>query len=127
MSAAAFLTVADLEAFALPVPVAAQAAMIEDVYAVAVQAAPCLAAPDALSPQGIAAVRAVLRGAVLRWADHAGRDARSMTAGPFTIGPSASAAAEASKPRLWPSEISQLTKVCTAGQGTGRARMGWLG
>ena len=119
-----FLSVADLS----PLTKAsdeALAVMIEDVEALAVDAAPCLADPAMLTEAQAAAVRAVLRGAVLRWADYMTRDDRQMAAGPYSIGPAPGSSGER-KPLLWPTEVGQLQGVCS-GVRRGRAKLGWLG
>lgn len=107
-----FLTVADLS----PLTAAsdeALAVMIEDVEALAVDAAPCLADSTSLTEVQVSAVRAVLRSAVLRWADYTMRDDRQMTSGPYSIGPAPGSQGER-KPLLWPTEIAKLQGVCAA-------------
>jgi len=98
--------------------------MIADVEALAVRAAPCLADPDYLSSGMLDAVVAILRGAVLRWSEFATRDARSMSAGPFTIGGSPGYNNQERKPLLWPSEVASLRDFCPGARGT--AYVGWL-
>lgn len=120
----ALLTVSDFSLF-LPdgrVSDGQLAAMIADVEALAVQAAPCLTGP--LSEAQAAAALAILRGAVLRWVDYLGRDDRQMAAGPFSIGPAAGSSER--KPLLWPSEIADLQAVCRGSSGRGRSFLGWL-
>lgn len=97
--------------------------MIEDVEALAVESAPCLAAPGALTAAQTAAVRAVLRGAVLRWAERTMRDDRQMIAGPYSVGPVPGSQGER-KPLLWPSEVGQLQGVCAAVTGRASSRVG---
>ena len=107
-----FLSVADLSPLTSATD-EALAVMIEDVEALAVDAAPCLADPAMLTEAQAGAVRAVLRGAVLRWADYMTRDDRQMTAGPYSIGPAPGSSGER-KPLLWPTEIASLQGVCAA-------------
>lgn len=126
MAAGDILTVDDLSALTSASP-AALAVMIADVSAAAVSAAPCLNGD--LPESARAAARAVLRGAVLRWADYTTRDERQMTAGPFTLGQAAGSGGGAERRALlWPSEIQSLQRVCSnaSGRRRGRAYMGWL-
>jgi len=58
--------------------------MIEDAVAMADDAAPCLAVVADLSPQQIAAAKALLRGAVLRWNDVGSGAMAAQAAGPFS-------------------------------------------
>lgn len=116
-----FLAASDLAAFTKATP-AALDEMIRDVEALAVLKVPCIA--DLTDPGAVAAVRAVIRGAVLRWADRATRDDRQMTSGPFTIGPTPGSGDRAS-PLLWPSELADLAAACATATKP-RARMGWL-
>lgn len=112
---AALLDVSDLEPFAVIPPEKAEA-MIADATALAVMAAPCLADPK---PEQLAAVKAILRRAILRW--HESGVAGTVTqqsAGAFsqttTVTPRGGL--------LWPSEITALQDICKAGSGTsGRA------
>lgn len=101
----------------------ALAVMIEDVEALAVAAAPCLSDPSALTDAQSATVRAVVRGAILRWADYTMRDDRQMTAGPYSIGPAAGSSGER-KPLLWPTEIASLQEVCAAMSGRAAGSVG---
>jgi hypothetical protein len=97
----------DLKDFATIDPVKA-AAMIEDAEAMAVLAAPCLDS-DTLTPRQLSAVRAILRGAVLRWNETGSGAMQTQAAGPF------SATVDTRQERrgmFWPSEISQLRSVC---------------
>lgn len=105
-----FLILEDLQAFAPGIdPVRAQA-MIDDASAMAVLAAPCIAEdPSTLTVAQLAALKAILRGAILRW-DEAGSGAMSaQTAGPFGM------TVDTRQPRrgmFWPSEIQQLRDLC---------------
>lgn len=109
---AVLLTVGDLEPFGLSLTSGQLSVMIDDVTALAGQAAPCLSGD---LPEGLAAAaRAVLRGAVLRWAGEQSQENRQMMAGPYSIGP---VPGSERKPLLWPSEITQLQAVCSAVSG----------
>lgn len=118
-----FLTVDDLSPFTAGVTDAQLVAMIDDVHALAANAAPCLSGD--LSEAQRATVRAVLRGAILRWVDHVNRDDRQMSAGPYSIGPAPGLSGER-KPLLWPTKIASLQDVCRGSVGRGRAYVGWL-
>lgn len=121
-----FITPADLVPFAEIDPVMA-AAMIADAEAMAVLTAPCLpgltVAPEGETPEEqavrlakLAAVKAVLRGAILRWND-AGSGAvvaEQHTVGPFGVQNTLSPAAR--KSMFWPSEIEQLQGICSDGE-----------
>ena len=79
-----FLTVDDLAPFATIEPAKAEA-MIADVSAQAFAAAPCLAADGfGDDPQRVAAVKAILRAAVLRWHEAGTGALTQETAGPFS-------------------------------------------
>lgn len=113
-----FLTPTDLSPFASIADEKAEQ-MIADATALAVLAAPCLADTDEDNPltaAQVAAAKAVLRAAVLRWND-AGAGARTQeTVGPF------SQSLDTSQPRrgmFWPSEITQLQDVCAGADSTG--------
>ena len=127
---ALFIASRDLEPFST-IPLAKATEMISDAEAMAVLAAPCL--PSMLvGPEGetvdarasreakLAAVKAILRAAVLRWNDagSGGVTQTSLTAGPFgsqqTIDPTRP------KGLFWPSEIEQLRGICTTAE-TGKA------
>ena len=105
-----FLDVTDLAAFA-SIDDAKAAAMIEDAEAMALLAAPCIAA------EGFAygsAVKAILRGAVLRWNDSGSGALQAQQAGPF--GQTLDTRQER-RGMFWPSEIVALQGLCgtTAG------------
>lgn len=97
----------DLKDFATIDPAKAQA-MIEDAEAMAVLAAPCLDS-DVLTARQLGAVRAILRGAVLRWNETGSGAMQTQAAGPF------SATVDTRQERrgmFWPSEIAALRGVC---------------
>lgn len=112
----AFLTTADLAEFATISDAKAQA-MIDDASAIALLAAPCLADEDALTDTQVAAIKAVLRGAILRWHESGSGAVQSQTAGPFsqTIDNR-----QQRRGMFWPSEIEQLQDICK-GEGDGGA------
>lgn len=105
-----FLDVSDLSPFAEIEPAKAEA-MIEDAEAMALLAAPCIAA------DGFAfgtAVKAILRGAVLRWNDSGSGALQSQQAGPF--GQTLDTRQER-RGMFWPSEIVALQSLCADSQG----------
>ena len=105
-----FLSVDDLAPFAT-IEVTKAEAMIEDAEAMAVLAAPCI---TAVGFANSAAVKAVLRGAVLRWNDAGTGALQAQTAGPF--GQTLDTRQER-RGMFWPTEITQLQALCgtTAG------------
>ena len=112
----AFVTIGDLEPFAsIPADKAQQ--MIDDATAIAVVVAPCLADEDELTPQQIAAVKAVLRGAILRWNDAGSGVLSQQTAGPFS---QSLDTRQQRRAMFIPSEITQLQAIC-AGVGSAAA------
>lgn len=105
-----YLDVTDLAPFAT-IDVAKAEAMIEDAEAMALLAAPCIAA------EGFAygtAVKAILRGAVLRWNDTGSGALQAQTAGPF--GQTLDTRQER-RGMFWPSEIVSLQSLCADSQG----------
>lgn len=105
-----FLDATDLAAFAT-IDQAKADAMIEDAEAMALLAAPCIAA------DGFAygtAVKAILRGAVLRWNDSGSGALQAQTAGPF--GQTLDTRQER-RGMFWPSEIVSLQSLCADSQG----------
>lgn len=105
-----FLNVDDLAAFAT-IETAKADAMIEDAEAMALLAAPCIAA------EGFAygsAVKAILRGAVLRWNDAGSGALQAQQAGPF--GQTLDTRQER-RGMFWPSEIVSLQSLCADSQG----------
>lgn len=113
-----FITPADLAAFA-DIAAAKAEAMIEDAEAMAVLAAPCLTTPEfQADPAKMAAVKAILRGAILRWSDAGSGAVTQQGAGPFqqTIDTRTDR-----KGMFWPSEIGQLRDLCASSGGSGHA------
>jgi len=100
------ITIDDLAPFATIAEDKAQA-MIDDATAMAAVSAPCLT--GTLTGDQLAAVKAVLRGAVLRW-NQSGQGAVSAQAmGPFSV------AVDTRQPRralFWPAEIEALQQIC---------------
>ena len=101
----AFLEPSDLEPFATIDATKAQA-MIDDAEAMAVLVAPCIEADDFTKQ---AAVKAILRGAVLRWNDSGSGALQAQTAGPF--GQTLDTRQER-RGMFWPSDIEQLQNLC---------------
>lgn len=123
MGPVSFLTVTDLSPFT-SATADQLAIIIEDLEAVAAQAAPCLTEPGMLTPGQVAATVAILRSAALRWADRTQGGDRQLQAGPFTYGAITGQTAESRRPLLWPSEITALQGVCAGVRR--RAVLGWL-
>lgn len=115
----AFLTTDDLEAFADINDEKAEQ-MIADAEALALLAAPCLAEPDPdvlLTDAQKAAVKAVLRSAILRWNDAGSGALQSEQVGPFG---QTYDNRQQRRSMFWPSEIVQLQDIC-GGTSTGGA------
>jgi len=86
------------------------AAMIADALALAARVAPCIEDEEFIYP---AAAKAILRGAILRWADQGSGSGPALVAGVFGATPQ-------NQPRrnlFYPSEISQLQALCGGGRG----------
>lgn len=121
-----FITPAALVPFAT-IDEAKATEMIADAESMAILAAPCLpgltTAPEGETPEDaalrlakLAAVKAILRGAILRWED-AGSGALQTTqeqTGPFGV--QTTVAPQARKSMFWPSEIEQLQGICASGE-----------
>lgn len=88
--------------------------MIADAEALALLSAPCLGIdPPVLTDAQVAAVKAILRGAIMRWSDAGTGAVQSESAGPF------SQTTDTTVPRrgmFWPSEIALLQGVCADGE-----------
>ena len=112
-----FLTISDLEPFAVIEASKAQA-MIDDAEAVALMVAPCLGSTDpALTTAQTNAVRAIVRGAILRWNEAGTGAMQQQTAGPFGVTVDTR---QARRGMFSTSEITQLQTIC-AGDGGGKA------
>ena len=106
-----FLTPDDLAPFAV-IPTAKAAAMIEDAEAQATLVAPCIAGE--LDAAKMAAVKAILRRAILRWEDAGSGALSSSQMGPY------SQSVDTRQPQrgmFWPSEIEQLQGICATSNG----------
>lgn len=106
-----FLGPTDLENFAT-IPEGKAEDMIEDAEAMAVLVAPCITAEGF---SYTAAVKAILRGAILRWNDGGSGALTQQGAGPFS---QSFDTRQERKAMFWPSEIKQLQNLC-AGLGGG--------
>lgn len=119
-----YLEPSDLAAFA-EIDQAKAQAMIDDAEAMAALAAPCLSDSTFQGDDARrAAVKAILRGAVLRWHE-AGSGAltqKTQTAGPFNNSESYDTRQQR-RGMFWPSEITQLRDMCSAfsGRSSGKA------
>lgn len=112
---AVLLTTGDLAPFAT-IDSDKAAAMIADAIATATIAAPCMATPDTLTAVQLAAAKAVIRGAVLRWNESGNGATQSSAMGPFNM------VVDTKQPRramFWPSEIADLQKICKGGSDGG--------
>jgi hypothetical protein len=105
-----FLEPSDLTPFA-EIDEAKASAMIEDAEAMALLAAPCIAGEDFSQ---VTAVRAILRGAIIRWNEAGSGALQGQTAGPFgqTID-----TRQERRGMFWPSEIVSLQSLCADAQG----------
>lgn len=113
-----FLTADDLAPFA-DIDAAKAAEMIADAVAIATRAAPCLSEdPSPLTDADLAAVKAILRGAVLRWNDAGTGAVQSQAAGPFS---QTLDTRQHRRSMFWPSEITQLQDLCGAARTAGGA------
>jgi hypothetical protein len=108
-----FLDASDLTPFAEIDPAKAEL-MIEDAESLAVLAAPCLGSPDDLTDRQRSAVRALLRGAIIRWNEAGSGLRQSVTTGPFgeTLDTT-----QQRRGMYWPSEITSLQGICGNDQG----------
>lgn len=118
-----FIASTDLVPFAI-IEAAKAAAMIEDAEAQAILTAPCLpdllvepedetAAALALRLANRAAVKSILRGAILRW-----NDAGSGVVTQQQVGPFGQTITQAPRRNMfWPSEIEQLQGICKGTDG----------
>lgn len=120
-----FITRADLDPFAVIAEAKADA-MIADAESMAILTAPCLpgltTAPEGETPEAealrlakLAAVKAILRGAILRWED---AGAGALQTQQEQIGPFGAQATVTPlrKSMFWPSEIEQLQGICASGE-----------
>lgn len=105
-----FVDVTDLDPFAT-IDVTKATAMIEDAEALALLAAPCISA-EGFAHGG--AVRAILRGAILRWNEAGTGALQSQNAGIF--GQTLDTRQER-RGMFWPSEIVALQNLCASTRG----------
>lgn len=120
---AALTFTADDLAIAMPdYSVEERTQIAEDALALALLAAPCLAAV-ALSELQVSQVRAVLRGAVQRWSS-ATAPSFQIHAGDFGIGPGAQPSNEAKRSLFFSTEEDKLRDICASGSAK-RAHSGW--
>jgi hypothetical protein len=105
-----FLTVDDLAPFAT-IEVTKAVAMIDDAEAMAVLAAPCITAVGFAHGT---AVKAILRGAVLRWNDAGSGALQAEQAGAFSR---TLDTRQERRGMFWPSEIVALQSLCSTHQG----------
>ena len=115
-----FLAPDDLTAFA-DIDPAKAALMIEDAEAMAALAAPCLSSSEfQLDEARVAAVRAILRGALIRWHDAGSGAVTQQSAGPFS---QSLDTRQQRRGMFWPSEIAQLRDICAgfSGEDSGKA------
>jgi hypothetical protein len=101
------LTVLDLPADLTPASGLTVEQMVEDATALALLAAPCLSASLSLAQLGQA--RAILRGAVVRWAEAGSGALQSEAIGTYSYTVDLR---QQRRGMFWPSEIAQLQKVC---------------
>lgn len=87
-------------------------AMIADAMALAAQIAPCILNDDFAHP---AAAKAIIRGAILRWNEAGTGAMQSTTAGPFAAQVDTRIARRG---MFWPSEITDLQRLCSSSGGT---------
>ena len=104
-----FITPDDLTPFAEIEPSKAEA-MIADAEAMALVAAPCI--ERLLDEPKLAAVKAILRGAIIRWNDAGSGALQQQSAGPFAMTVDTRAAR---RDLFWPSEIKDLQSLCADG------------
>ena len=104
----------DLAPFAA-IDAAKAQAMIDDAMALAARVAPCILNSDFAYPD---AAKAIIRGAILRWNEAGTGALQAQQAGPFgqTVD-----TRQQRRGMFWPSEISDLAKLCADGTAGGRA------
>ncbi|WP_082870749.1 hypothetical protein [Nocardia terpenica] len=111
------LTLEDLRPFAPDLAADKAALMIEDATATAESVAPCLVDMPTSDPRYRAA-KAIIRGAVLRWADYGTGAVTQQSAGPYSQTIDTRPVRRA---MFWPSEINDLVKLCNQGRGKSKA------
>ncbi len=104
-----FLTVSDLQVFAPDIEPGRAQGMIDDATAIAAVVAPCI---NGVAFTKVDAVRAILRGAILRWNDAGSGALQSEAVGPFG---QVYDTRQQRRGMFWPSEITQLQSLCATG------------
>lgn len=104
----AFLTVADLVPFVPNVDAAKAQAMIDDASALASVLAPCINGGTFTAGS---AVKAILRGAIIRWLSAGSGAASSVQVGQVQMG----FPTQDRRAMFWPAEIQQLQSLCSSG------------
>lgn len=114
-----FITSDDLDAFVI-IEASKADAMIADAEALALLAAPCLDRSseddDPLTETQVAAVKAILRGAILRWNEAGNGILSQRTAGPFS---QSIDTRQTRRAMFAPAEIEQLQSICGVEDGGG--------
>lgn len=87
--------------------------MIDDAEARALLAAPCLAVPGDLTEDQRKAVKAILRGALMRWSDAGTGVVQSESSGTLSTTVDTTIVRRG---LFWPSEVAELQKICSDGQ-----------
>lgn len=89
-------------------------AMVAGANAKASRVAPCLAGTGESAPSAdqLAEAKLVLLGAVKRWAEAGAGSFTQQTAGPFSV---STDTRQRSGFNLWPSEITELQRICSDG------------
>lgn len=102
-------------------------AMIADATAMAELVAPCLGDSE-LSDKKVAAAKAILRAAILRWHDSGSGALSQQAAGPFS---QTMDTRQQRRSLFWPDEIEKLQQICRADSTDGGAwsydSLGWAG
>lgn len=111
----AFLVPSDLDNFA-EIPEAKAAEMIEDATGLAMLAAPCLAVEEDLTANQLTAVKAVLRGAILRWHESGTGAVQTERIDDYSR---TLDNRQQRRGMFWPSEIQNLQKICGSSDTTG--------
>lgn len=107
-----FIETTDLAPFATIAEDKAEA-MIADAEATASLAAPCITGAEfAADKVKVAALRAILRGAILRWAEAGTGAVSQQTTGPYSH---TLDTRQERRAMFWPSEIEQLRDLCSGG------------
>jgi hypothetical protein len=108
------MTPGDLTVFAPNLDEAQALVMIADALAMAAEVAPCILDEEF---EKVAAAKAILRGAILRWHDSGSGAITQVSGGPFqqTVD-----TRTARRSMFWPTEIADLQKLCGTAR-SGRA------